>query len=106
MPAKHFVALRHITFSYDSSPDPLFSGLDVHFDIGFTGIIGVNGVGKTTLLQILCGMLNPDSGSIQGTGRAIYRAQRTDQPPTALADLLVDYGGVACAVGGRLGLIG
>ncbi len=105
MPAEHFVALRDITFSYDSSPDPLFSGLDVHFDIGFTGIIGANGVGKTTLLQIVCGMHNPESGNIQGTGRAIYCAQRTDQPPAALADLLVDYDGVACAVRGGLGLI-
>src|SRR5262245_5897159 len=33
------------------------------------GIIGRNGVGKTTLLQLICGITAPTEGSLQVTGR-------------------------------------
>src|SRR5450830_1411796 len=33
------------------------------------GIIGRNGSGKSTVLQMICGTLNPTSGSIQTSGR-------------------------------------
>ena len=40
---------------------------DVSFQIpehSITTIVGPNGIGKTTLLNILCGVLYPDSGSL------------------------------------------
>ncbi|MGD0364531.1 MAG: ATP-binding cassette domain-containing protein [Bryobacteraceae bacterium] len=33
-------------------------------DGAITGLLGANGAGKTTTLRILCGMLQPDSGSV------------------------------------------
>ena len=45
---------------------------DVSFEVqkGETvGIIGRNGLGKSILLQLICGTLNPTSGSIQTNGR-------------------------------------
>lgn len=44
----------------------------VSFDVkkGETvGIIGLNGSGKSSLLQLICGILKPSSGSVQANGR-------------------------------------
>jgi ABC-type multidrug transport system ATPase subunit len=39
------------------------------------GIVGENGVGKTTLLKILIGLLKPNSGSVHTEGRVGYCPQ-------------------------------
>jgi len=43
----------------------LFSGLNLQFEAGTcTGIIGRNGLGKTTMLRALMGTLRPDEGTV------------------------------------------
>ena len=53
-----------------TTPDgrTLFSNLDLSFDGGRTGLVGRNGVGKTTLLGIMAGMLSPQAGTVSTTG--------------------------------------
>ena len=47
------------------SGEPLFDGLDLAFEAGTcTGVIGRNGLGKTTLLRILLGQQQPELGSV------------------------------------------
>ena len=36
-----------------------------------TGIVGPNGVGKTTLLQCVAGILEPDAGQVLWQGRPV-----------------------------------
>ena len=43
-----------------------------------TLIIGANGVGKSTLLKILCGILNPDTGNVLFNDIEIKKIQRRD----------------------------
>lgn len=45
--------------------EPLFTGLDLAFEANtVTGVIGRNGLGKTTLLKLLMGELEPTEGSV------------------------------------------
>lgn len=48
---------------------PLFSDLDLTFGAERVGLVGRNGVGKTTLLKIVAGKLAPRSGSVSLNGR-------------------------------------
>ena len=104
MSSESAVAFRDVAFRYETALEPLFSGVSVHFPRGFTGIIGANGVGKTTLLHLATGTLAPESGTVQRPAHAIYCAQRTDDPPAGLIDLLDDTDGEAYALRGRLGV--
>jgi len=53
---------------------------DVSFEIHkgeFTGLIGSNGVGKTTLLRIILGLQRPGSGAVQVLGETLARHRRS-----------------------------
>ena len=65
MPAS--ITLSQISWS---APDgrPLFSNLDLSFGSERTGLVGRNGVGKTTLLKLACGDIQPHSGTISVSG--------------------------------------
>lgn len=53
-----------------STPDgrPLFSNLNLSFGAERAGLVGRNGVGKTTLLNLIAGELTPLSGTISVSG--------------------------------------
>jgi ATPase subunit of ABC transporter with duplicated ATPase domains len=55
-----------------STPDNriILSDLDLHFARERTGIVGRNGVGKSTLLRLLTGELTPAAGHVAVDGRA------------------------------------
>ncbi|MBT2291993.1 ABC transporter ATP-binding protein [Paenibacillus albidus] len=45
----------------------------VQFTSGVYGLLGANGAGKTTIMRMICGILNPSSGAIQMNGQEIIR---------------------------------
>ncbi|MBQ7393419.1 MAG: ABC-F family ATP-binding cassette domain-containing protein [Lentisphaeria bacterium] len=58
------VILKDVSFAFPGKK--ILEHFDFEFEPGFRlGIVGPNGVGKTTLLQILTGMRPPDSGVVK-----------------------------------------
>lgn len=82
------VIFNNVNFSYASLRQPLVASLTVHFRHGWTGVVGANGVGKSTILKLAAGLLRPDSGEISGAGRALYCRQSTHDAPDFFEELL------------------
>ena len=82
------VIFQNVSFSYPSASRPLIVDLSAHFPRGWTGIVGPNGSGKTTILKLAAGELTPHTGHVRSHGRAVYCPQRTDVAPPAFADLI------------------
>src|SRR6201996_2998796 len=73
------------------SPDGrvLFEDLTLAFGREKTGLVGRNGVGKTTLIRLILGEATPAAGAVTATGRiAALRQQLAPPPGATLADLL------------------
>ncbi|MDH7799322.1 MULTISPECIES: ABC-F family ATP-binding cassette domain-containing protein [unclassified Beijerinckia] len=66
----------------------LLSSLDLSFGADRTGLVGRNGVGKTTLLKLIAGELQPQSGSlaVNGTVRVLRQSVQFSSEET-VADL-------------------
>ncbi len=61
------IILNNVSFQLDQTPVH-FDSLNLSFEPLKYGIVGANGIGKTTFLKLLLGELTPKSGSIQRLG--------------------------------------
>lgn len=93
-----------ITFSYEGASQPLIQGLSAHFPSGWTGIVGANGAGKTTILKLATRLLSPHSGRVLGSGNTLYCDQRTDVMPDFLTDMYDAADRDAVRLRGQLGM--
>ncbi|WP_168121537.1 ABC-F family ATP-binding cassette domain-containing protein [Paenibacillus sp. HB172176] len=73
----HLLSVEHITKSYGEKL--LFEDVTFGVEDGdHIGIIGVNGTGKSTLLKVIAGLEQPDSGQISIGSRVVVRMLAQD----------------------------
>ena len=74
---------QKISFTYDRATQPIIRNLSVHFTPGWTGIVGANGVGKSTILKLASGDLEPRQGRVYST-RYVQNMRHNTIPEGAL----------------------
>lgn len=59
------IQIQNISYKYPGAPEKVFDGLTLSFNENqIYGLLGRNGVGKSTLLYLLAGLLHPRKGQI------------------------------------------
>ena len=86
------IEIDNLCFSYGRNA--VLQGITMKMEPGrIYGLLGENGVGKTTLLTLMCGLKTPQSGTVKVGGSDPYRrepASLSDQ--YYLADEVASYG--------------
>jgi len=98
------IQFQNISFAFDRASQRLIHDLSVHFTQGWTGIVGANGVGKSTILKLATGKLKVQQGQVIIPDFAIYCQQRTDNAPDQLYNLIQAVDRDSFGIRGRLGV--
>ena len=65
------IEIKNLDFSYKKTP--VFSNINLSFPQGaIYGLLGENGVGKTTLLKLICGLQRPVQGTCTVDGQTCH----------------------------------
>lgn len=73
LPVKEKIELKDITYSYPNTDRLIFDNADMDIPVGkAVGIVGTTGAGKTTIVDVLLGLLNLKSGKILADGTDIH----------------------------------
>ncbi|WP_425613676.1 ABC-F family ATP-binding cassette domain-containing protein [Anatilimnocola sp. NA78] len=81
------ISLFDLAWSAPNCP-PLFARLNLTFGPTRTGLVGRNGVGKTTLLKLIAGELRPQAGKVVVSGQRGFLRQTVQvDPEETIADL-------------------
>ena len=69
LPVHREIQLQDITYRYPRGNTYVFRNADVTFKVGESiGIVGPSGAGKTTIIDIMLGLLHPESGKVLADG--------------------------------------
>ncbi len=62
------IRLEAVSYTYPETQKAALTGISCELTPGLTAIVGTNGVGKSTLVKLLAGLITPTSGVIQAMG--------------------------------------
>lgn len=70
-----YIGLEDVHFTYPNSSQAILRGLSINIPVGSScGIVGTTGVGKTTTIDLLLGLLRPTSGHLRLDGKTVSDA--------------------------------
>ena len=74
------LVLRDVSKSWNAGRDRILDSVDLALEPGtLASLTGVNGVGKTTLLRIIAGLIAPDRGAVTVDGLSVSSQRREYQ---------------------------
>ncbi len=66
------ILIKNVSFNYSNTSSNILDNINLEIPIGSTiGIVGESGIGKTTLINIVLGLIEPTKGSIEVDGVSI-----------------------------------
>ena len=83
--------IRDLSYKYPSATQPIFNGINLDFEEGWSAVTGINGSGKSTLLKLISKELQSEKGMIVGNSLVVYCAQNTEFPPKELEEFMMTY---------------
>ena len=76
-PPADAIRLTDVSFSYGDAAAPAIEHVDLHVsEREFLGIVGPNAGGKSTLLKLILGLIEPQAGRIEVLGRSPRSSRR------------------------------
>lgn len=97
MPATPSIVLNNLTLSFDDGP-PVLDDVTCAIPTGRVGLVGRNGVGKTTLLRLITGELSPTAGTVAVPGDVATVPQDLLQRPGATVAEILGIDGTCKAI--------
>lgn len=77
---EHDIRLVNVSYQYPGAPSPALKGVTLAIERGeAVGFVGSSGAGKSTLVDIVLGLLAPDTGRVDVDGLNIHKALRNWQ---------------------------
>lgn len=75
LPLAGEISLKNISFTYPGAQVPALKDINISISANTTvGVIGTTGVGKSTLIDLLLGLVQPDKGEFLIDGRPLTQA--------------------------------
>ena len=69
LPVEKSIVMKDITYRYPGTDKLILDGADMEIPVGKSvGIVGTSGAGKTTIVDVLLGLLEPEKGAITADG--------------------------------------
>ena len=101
------IHLKNLSFSYPGS-DLILDAASCSIGDGWTGVVGVNGAGKTTILRLVDGTLSPNQGGVElapADAVVVHCPQTADTIDDTIELFAEAWDGSSQALFGRLALV-
>jgi ABC-type multidrug transport system fused ATPase/permease subunit len=77
LPLSQAITLDQVSYRYPNAPQPALKGIELTIPVHSTvGFVGATGSGKTTAVDVILGLLEPQEGALNIDGQPITAANR------------------------------